>query len=104
MTEQERPDWHPHYFFSAPQPTIEAAQAFHTYELFNCGAVFQTPEGYVYGQIREMDSPPRKTAEAVQATVGYTMVSYHGALLDVWQAFPPATSNPDYAPTPDHSF
>lgn len=81
-------------FFSAPQKTIEAAQAYHTYELFNCAAVFERADGmFVYGQIREMESPPYKTARLVQDTVGYRMVSYHGALIDVWRPFPPAPPN-----------
>lgn len=83
-----RNEFHPHYFFSGPRPTIEAAQALHTYELFNCAAIFETPDGaFVYGQIREMDSPPHKTALAIQTTIGYRMVAYHGALIDVWQPY-----------------
>ena len=74
--------------FSAPQPTIEAAQALHTYELFNCAAVLQTPDGtFVYGLLREMDSPPHRSAQAVEAACGYKMVAYHGALLPVWQEY-----------------
>lgn len=76
-------------FFSRPQPTIEAAQALHEYEFFNCAAVFDTGKGFVYARIREMDSPPRETAKAIKDVAGYTLVSYHGALLDVWQEYTP---------------
>lgn len=74
-------------FFSAPQPTIERAAELHEYALFNPAAIFQTAGGYVYGRIREMESPPRKTAEAMQP-LGYTLVAYHGPLINVWRSYP----------------
>lgn len=74
-------------FFSDPQPSIEAAAALHEYRLFNPAAVFATDRGYVYGSIREMDSPPHKTAAALR-THGYTLVVYHGPLVNVWRTYP----------------
>ncbi len=73
--------------FSEPQPTVEAAQSFHEYELFNPGAVFDTGAGFVYARIREMESPPRETARAILDATGYTLVAHHGALLPVWQEY-----------------
>ena len=75
-------------FFSEPQPTIEAAAALHEYDLFNPAAVFDTDKGYVYGRIREMESPPHKTAQAIKDATGYTLVIHHGALINVWRTYP----------------
>lgn len=74
-------------FFSAPQPTIERAAQFHEYALFNPAAIFQAEGGFVYGLIREMDSPPHKTAAAMKP-LGYVLVAYHGPLIDVWRSYP----------------
>lgn len=76
------------HFFSPPQPTIKQAAQLHTYELFNPAAVFQTEDGlFTYGLIREMDSPPHKTAESMRP-LGYTLVAYHGPLINVWRSYP----------------
>ncbi len=75
-------------FFSEPQPTIEAAAALHEYGLFNPAGVFDTGNGYVYGLLREMDSPPHKTAQAIKDATGYTLVIYHDALINVWRTYP----------------
>lgn len=76
------------HFLSAPQPTIEGAAELHTYKLFNPAAIFQVEGGaYVYGQIREMDSPPHKTAAAMRS-LGYALVAYHGPLINVWRSYP----------------
>lgn len=72
---------------SAPQPTIEAAQALHVDELFNPAAVFGTPEGFVYGRIREMESPPHETAIQVERVTGYHMVAHCDPLLQVWMPY-----------------
>jgi len=74
-------------FFSAPQPTVEGATHLHTYALFNPAAIFQAEHGFVYGLIRKMDSPPHKTAAATQP-LGYTLVAYHGPLINVWRSYP----------------
>lgn len=73
--------------FSEVQLTIEAAQALHEDDLFNCGAVFQTNAGYVYARIRDTKTPPHGAARAVKDLTGYTMVSYHGPLLNIWKKY-----------------
>ena len=73
-------------FFSAPQPTIEQATRLHTYGLFNPAAIFQAGDSFVYGRIREMDSPPHRTAEAMRP-LGYVLVAYHGPLINVWRSY-----------------
>lgn len=72
---------------SPPQPTIEAAQAMHDDELFNPAAVFETPDGFVYGRIREMNTPPHETALGVKAAAGYTLVAYCDPLFSIWRRY-----------------
>lgn len=74
-------------FLSTPQPTIESAAQLHGYDLFNPAAIFQVGDSFVYGLIREMDSPPHKTAESMRP-LGYTLVAYHGPLINVWRSYP----------------
>lgn len=88
-------EWRPHLFFSTPQPTIAACQALHEYEFFDPAAIFETNTGYVYGRIREMDSPPHQTAQAVQKAVGYKLTAYHGPLINVWRSYPDDTPIPE---------
>lgn len=76
------------HFLSAPQPSIEQAAELHEYGLFNPAAIFQAADGaYIYGRIREMDSPPHRTAEAMRP-LGYALVAYHGPLINVWRSYP----------------
>lgn len=76
------------HFLSAPQPTIEQAAQLHTYGLFNPAAIFQMKDGtFTYGLIREMESPPHKTAESMRP-LGYALVAYHGPLINVWRSYP----------------
>lgn len=76
------------HFFSPPQPTIEQAAQLHEYALFSPAAIFQVESGaYVYGLIREMESPPQKTAESMRP-LSYTLVAYHGPLINVWRSYP----------------
>lgn len=75
-------------FFSTHKPTIEEAQALHKPALFSPAAVFQTPNGYVMGLLRDLhDWPPHKAAAAIEAATGCRMVSCCDPLLNVWQPY-----------------
>lgn len=76
------------HFFSTPQPTIEQAAQLHEYALFSPAAIFRLENGtFTYGRIREMETPPKKTAESMRP-LGYTLVAYHGPLINVWRSYP----------------
>ena len=75
-------------WFGGIQETIEAAQEFYTYSLFNPVAVFELPDGgYTLACIREQNWPPHETAQAVERLVGYKMVSYCDPVLGAWKPY-----------------
>jgi len=68
--------------------TIEAAQEWYKYNLFNPAAVFELPDGgYSLAYIREQNWPPHETAREVERIAGYKMVSCHDPLLGVWRPY-----------------
>lgn len=76
--------------FSAIKPTIEEAQALYRPDLFNPAAVFQTPDGYVMGLLRDLnDWPPHKAAVGIEIATGYRMVSCCDPLMSIWQPYKP---------------
>jgi hypothetical protein len=80
-------------FFLTPKATIEEAQADYEPALFNPAAVFETPDGYVMGLLRDLsDWPPHKAAQALLDTTGYKMVSCCDPLLSVWKPYVPAAT------------
>ena len=76
-------------WFSGPQKTIEDAQAFYTYRLFNPAAVFELPDGkgYTLAYIHKQDWPPHQTAQRILDLVGYKMVSCCDPLFGIWKPY-----------------
>ena len=75
-------------WFSGSYETIEQAQEWYKYDLFNPAAIFELPSGgFVLGYIREQNCPPHQTALNIKKLTGYQMVSYCDPLLGVWSKY-----------------
>lgn len=76
---------HPYLvWFCPPQKTIEEAQSFYEYGIFKPAAIFKKGAGFHLAYIREMNTPPRETAQALEK-FGYKMVACADPLLGVWK-------------------
>jgi len=75
-------------WFSGKQETIENAQEFYRYDLFNPAAVFELPEGgYVLAYIKEQSYPPHETAQNIEKLIDYKMISCCDPLLGIWKPY-----------------
>ena len=80
-------------WFSGAYATIDDAQEWYRYDLFNPAAVFELPDngGYTLAYLREQNYPPHDTAKRIQELVGYKMVSCCDPILGRWKPYKEAT-------------